>query len=205
MGKLLDEKYWGRVLSRVDERRPINRQVVMPREDCVVILEEACRAFTDLVEDPDFEADLQSAAQAGLAAMDNIPAEIGPFTDFVRELADVERRTFRQAAVEEEATIRIVGELTGLLRDIRKDDFEGVSEKIRAVQKTVCHYARDPDYRGDPRPDLIADVARATAGISAAGLDLAAIAKSGPVAGALIGNSIGAGYVMCRPLIRRIF
>jgi len=205
MGILKDPQYWGRVISRIEERRALTRGDVMPREDAVAVMQEACRAFSDLVEDPDFEADLRECVEVGRRATQGMPREGEEFERFVQRFRDVEEEVLRQSGVNEGATIHVADELSGLLGVIDDFDFDRVEGKIRLIRDVCCRYAKDPEFAQNPQPELAEDALEALKGIAIVGVDIGIMTQTGEVGDTFIGMSVGVGLNKCRALLRRMW
>ncbi len=177
----------------------------MPREDAVAVMQEACRAFSDLVEDPEFEADLLESVELGRRAAQQMPREGEDFERFVRRFREVEEEVLRQSGVSERATVHVADELSSLLGMIDDFDFDRVDGKIRLVRDICCRYARDPAFAQNPQPELAEDALEALKGIAIVGVDIGVMTQTGEIGDTFIGMSVGVGLNKCRALLRRIW
>ena len=204
MGLLKDERYWGRVLSRVEGLRPLPGES-MSRENAVKVIREACLAFSDLVQDAEFQADVKETVTIGLQAQRNTPRDDKAFREFVDRFRKVEREVLMQSGVSERATVEIEAELSELVRVANTSDLDRVEGKIRRIRDVCCGHASDPAFLNEPPRDLSADVLDALKGIATVGVDIGAMHHGAPIIDDFVGISIGAGLSQFRPLLRRIW
>lgn len=119
MGLLLNDRYWARIANLIFELRPLPGNAI-DRDKAVKLLEIACKAFTDLVNDPDFEQDMEECVRMGEQARQNAPTLPEEFQSFASAFRDAEAEVLTKAGVDFDATIDICEGLTDLLKTDRK-------------------------------------------------------------------------------------
>ena len=200
---LLNDRYWARIANLVFELRPLPGNTI-DRDKAVKLLETACKAFTDLVNDPDFEQDMEECVRMGEEARQNAPTLPEEFQSFASAFRDAEAEVLTKAGVDFDATIDICEGLTDLLKiPYDPSDFDRLPDKISIIQQRICAHAQDPAYRNDIERALLDDVRDALIGTAAISIDAAAVTQTGPALGLLIGQSVGVGFVKFRKILKR--
>ncbi|WP_370312027.1 hypothetical protein [Sagittula sp.] len=135
MGVLFDDQYWANVTNSMMELRPVRTQP-LPIGDATALLKICCRSLSDLVEDKDFNSDLNAALSADTTvAM--------PFDQFLDEFERMEKAIAMQSGVHE----RAAADLGRSVRDVQRklankrtarEILADTAEKIRYSQKMAC-------------------------------------------------------------------
>lgn len=203
VGLLFNDHYWARIANLVFQLRPLPGSSIN-RDDAVQLLEIACKAFSDLTRDSDFETDLQECVKIGEEARQNAPTLPEEFEAFTSAFRDAELEVLTKAGVDLDATIAICEELTDLLKTpYDPADFERLPDKINILQQRICTHAKDPNYRNDMESELIDDVGDALIGVAAVSIDGVAVSQTGPALGLLIGQSVGVGILKLKKILQR--
>lgn len=205
MGLLKHPTYWGRVINRIEGSMPMPGEVISTAM-AKHILRLACLAFSDLVEDPEFEKDVAEAEQRGMKAAGSFPTADAEFREFLDTFRKAEARVLIQSGVSMDVTERILADIDDLLRaedSIR--DSERLGDKIRVMRTQCCRLVQEPASLDPVDGEFIADVKSAVTGVGIVGIDLGGIYVLPEMGDAIAGTSIAYGAAKCRKLLRRMW
>lgn len=205
MGLLKDPHYWGRAINRIEKIMPIEGEVVDLRT-AAQILREACRVFSDLVDDPDFEKDAMQAQQLGSQAAKDLAAIDPDFSDFLKGFRRAETHVLMQSGVDMDLIEKILADVDELLDDRSfTQDCDRLGDKIRIMRDQCCRYAREPKRLGPADSEFVGEVKSAVIGIGIVGVDLGTLYTFPAVGEIIVGESILIGAAKCRRLLKRMW
>lgn len=204
MGILRNRQYWGAVITEVFRLRPIKGQPI-DNQTARALLVTACRALTDLADDPDLKADIEECVKRAQEAQSNRPQIPGEFETFLEQFLKAEREVILQSGVDLDATVAICGEIEEVLKAGEDPDIlNTLPSKIEIARDVICGFAKDTAYLNNPPdPTLADDIRDGLIGTALVGVDLAAAPVLGPTGGMIVGNSIGAGLHFFKKIWRR--
>ncbi|MEY9604311.1 hypothetical protein ABIF74_009003 [Bradyrhizobium japonicum] len=139
MGKLLDPHHWSRAVDQLWVLVPA-RGNVMPGPNLVTFFSVACKTLEQLVDDEDFDADLNMLAQLVAAAPDVPPKETSDFRRFLESFLAAERALLIQSKMNEEAAAEILSDVRQVveLMDVANVDIRGLALQLRLAAKRTC-------------------------------------------------------------------
>ncbi|WP_131726286.1 hypothetical protein [Ruegeria denitrificans] len=144
MGVLFDDGYWANVANSMMELRP-TRTEVLSLNDATQMLQICCKALTDLIEDPEFSADLSNALST------RVDGDM-PLISFLDEFERMERAIAMQSGVNEAAAADLGRSVRAVQRQLSdpiaaSELLADTEDKIRLSQKMACKA-----YRGEISP-----------------------------------------------------
>lgn len=171
MGLLLNREYWANVTNQIFRLRPSPGKV-MKIEDANAIHEIACRAFTDLYQDKEFDKDIEYAKSLAKEADSLRDSVYSGFANFVDEMNRAERNILFQSGVYEEICVKVFTEIDRLAIDIKSkyDHLDQLDGQIGVCRQIICkaYEAEDLNSKHDP---LWKEFLHGTMGLALIGID----------------------------------
>jgi len=174
----------------------------MPAEHAIEILKIACRSFTDLTDDKNFDADIAAAITMAHDVQKTRERALPEFGGFIDEFVRAEKNVLLQAGVDMTTTEDILKSISDLSKELSIENahLQRLSEKIKFCQKLSCR-GHDQIKLMDATRPIWQDVLLATRGVALIGIDVGGVAAaagtfSAPgaaAAAAVLGTSVDYG------------
>ncbi len=198
MGLLRESEYWSARANELFAQRS-RPGIPMSVRDAEKILNIACKAFTDLIHDPEFENDIQLAIEVGIKARESVESA-GDFRRFVEEFKRAEHEILLKSGVDDLAAAELLSEIEDLgdiIRDPRKN-FEFLPQKLEFCQKLACKNAGDVEtnrQNNEIRTSRVKDTKKALTGTVIIAVDIGVSAATLPALYAGVSVGVGVAFV----------
>jgi hypothetical protein len=169
MGKLLDTKFWADTLNELTSLNPPLGQPIK-KADASRIKSIACKAFSAVVDDPMFHADITHAINLAKSAHVISAPKTKDFEKFLDDFMRLENKLLADAGVNSVASRALDQEIRRIAVSPDSTRFDRLEEKIVFCRELAC----DPKAAYDSKKPPWEVALRAVEGLGVIGVDAAA-------------------------------
>jgi len=169
MGALLDTKLWADILNELASISPPLGQRINDADASQIKL-IACKAFSIVLDDPTFHADMAHAINLARSADVIDAAKMKDFEKFLDDFMRLENKLFADAGVDSVASRDLEREIRRIAVSPNPTRFDQLEQQIAFCKKLAC----DPNAGDDPKKPIWEVALRAVEGLGLIGVDAGA-------------------------------
>ena len=178
MGKLFDTKFWADTLNDVTSLKPPLGQPIK-KADASRIKSIACKAFSTVLDDPMFHADIAHAISLAKSAHVINSPKTKDFEKFLDDFMRLENKLLADAGVNSVASRDLAQEIRRIAVSPDPSRFDQLEQKIVFCRKLAC----DPKAAYDPKKPIWQVALRAVEGLGLIGVDAGAAGGAAVILG----------------------
>src|SRR5215469_6608587 len=174
MGVLLDRHFWGKALSELADLAPRIGEKISTA-DAAKIRKIACTALSQLLDDPEFQADLKQVI--GKHGHHFATINERNYDEFLNAFMELEAKILADAGVSTVASRDLEREIRKVTRNPSYGHFERLEKKIEFLWFSAC----EPHAADDQKKPLWSAVWRGVKGVGLIGIDVGSAATAAVV------------------------